>query len=135
MIKYFPLKRCLFLSGFLLLLLLQSCELPDPEEIRKNQYLPEKGFLPNTNLGKAKFEIHCIRCHGKNAQGSNNGPSLINKIYAPDHHADQAFRWAVKDGVKQHHWHFGDMPSIPEASPEDTAHIVLYVRQLQLQQQ
>ena len=72
-----------------------------------------------------------MRCHGKAAQGSDQGPPLVNDIYKPNHHADQAFRWAVKDGVTQHHWHFGNMPPIPNATPDDVAHIIVYIRQKQ----
>ena len=111
--------------------LLQSCELPNPEQVRTNQYLPVKDVTPDISIGKVKFEAYCIRCHGKDAQGSSHGPPLVDEIYNPDHHADQAFRWAVKDGVTQHHWHFGNMPPITKATPEDVAHIIAYVRQLQ----
>ena len=124
----------LFFAKFVLLLfviLQQSCEMPDPEQIRKNQYLPEKGFTSNISLGKIKFETYCMRCHGKTAQGSDHGPPLVDEIYKSDHHADQAFRWAVKDGVTQHHWRFGNMPPIREATPKDVAHIIAYVRRLQ----
>ena len=113
--------------------LLQSCELPNPEQIRKNQYLPEKDLIPDISLGKSKFEVYCLRCHGRAAQGSNKGPPLVDEIYLPDHHSDQAFRWAVRDGVSQHHWRFGNMPPIKDVTPEDVAHIIVYVRQLQRQ--
>jgi hypothetical protein len=40
---------------------------------------------------------------------------------------------AVRDGVKQHHWHFGNMPPQPEVTPEQTGHVIAYVRGLQRQ--
>jgi len=120
--------RLLFLILFILLL---SCELPNPEQIRENQFLPEKGFIANSQLGEIKYSELCIQCHGLSAQGTTQGPPLVHKIYLPDHHADQAFRWAVRDGVKQHHWHFSDMPKIENATAEDVAHIIAYVREEQ----
>ncbi len=59
------------------------------------------------------------------------GPPLIHDIYRPGHHADLSFHWAVKDGTKQHHWHFGDMPPIADVSPEQVGHIIAYVRREQ----
>ena len=115
----------------MIVLLLESCDLPSPEQIRKNQYLPEKAVIPDSRLGKIKYAELCVQCHGKSAKGTHQGPPLIHKIYAPNHHADQAFRWAVRDGVKQHHWRFGDMPQIKNATPEDVAHIIKYIRQNQ----
>jgi len=117
-----------------LLFLLSACELPDPAQIRKNQFMPPKSFVPNVKHGLERFNALCQSCHGIAAQGSRSGPPLVDTVYLPDHHADQAFRWAVRDGVKQHHWHFGDMPKIKNATPEDVGHIIAYVRQLQQKQ-
>jgi hypothetical protein len=38
---------------------------------------------------------------------------------------------AAGDGVKQHHWQFGDMPPQPNISPEEMGHIIAWVRQEQ----
>jgi hypothetical protein len=39
----------------------------------------------------------------------------------------------VANGVKAHHWEFGNMPKIEGVTPEDVDQIVKYVRWLQTQ--
>ena len=58
---------------------------------------------------------------------------LLHGYYRPDHHANYAFYMAVKNGVVQHHWEFGNMPAMPQVSPEQAADIIAYVRALQRQ--
>ncbi|MGR3582900.1 MAG: c-type cytochrome, partial [Pseudooceanicola nanhaiensis] len=38
---------------------------------------------------------------------------------------------AVQNGVRAHHWKFGDMPPQTGLTPSDVANIVAYVRELQ----
>ena len=83
--------------------------------------------------GEAKFNNFCLRCHGAQGRGTNNGPPLVHKIYEPSHHADMAFQRAAAQGVRAHHWKFGNMPKIEEATPEDVTQIIGYVRWLQRQ--
>jgi hypothetical protein len=52
-------------------------------------------------------------------------------IYAPNHHRDMSFHLAVQQGVRAHHWRFGNMPSVPEVTPDDVTQIIAYVRWLQ----
>jgi mono/diheme cytochrome c family protein len=82
--------------------------------------------------GKVAFDANCAQCHGPNASGSDNGPPLIHRVYHPGHHSDAAFARAVKSGVPQHHWRFGDMPPQPTVSDEQVAAIVRFVREVQL---
>lgn len=42
--------------------------------------------------------------------------------------ADIAFQLAVKNGVRAHHWQFGDMAPVPQVTPDDVAHITAHVR-------
>jgi hypothetical protein len=42
-----------------------------------------------------------------------------------------AFQIAVKNGVRSHHWQFGDMPPIPLVTPDSVAHIIAYIRREQ----
>jgi len=83
------------------------------------------------NTGKKVFDANCATCHGQNAAGSDRGPPLIHVIYNPGHHADEAFYFAAKNGVRSHHWRFGDMPAQPQVSDADIAAIVAYVREIQ----
>jgi cytochrome c len=52
-------------------------------------------------------------------------------VYAPSHHADEAFVLAIRTGVTAHHWRFGNMPPIPAIDSASVAGIVAYVRWLQ----
>lgn len=82
--------------------------------------------------GEIAFNNNCSSCHGANAAGQDGiAPPLIHKIYEPNHHGDQAFILAAKNGVRAHHWPFGNMPPIPGASRSDLRKIISYVRTLQ----
>lgn len=81
--------------------------------------------------GKALFDKTCATCHGKNAAGGETGPPLVHRIYEPSHHADGSFYLAVRNGVRAHHWRFGDMPPQPDVSNDDVTKIIAYVRALQ----
>ena len=94
-------------------------------------HLPPEGFVADKNRGAELFRQNCSKCHGRAGSGSSNGPPLIHETYNSSHHADLAFHLAVKNGVRRHHWQFGDMPAQPHVSPEATGHIVAYVRSVQ----
>jgi len=81
--------------------------------------------------GAAVFERKCAECHGGAAKGTDKGPPLVHKVYEPGHHADVSFYLAVRQGVRAHHWPFGDMPPVEGVSDEQIADIVAYVRGLQ----
>ena len=81
--------------------------------------------------GEQLFAVNCAGCHGANAAGSDKGPTLISPIYRSGHHGDAAFQRAVREGVPQHHWFFGDMPPVPSVSEEQVTEIIEYVRALQ----
>lgn len=83
-------------------------------------------------IGKRGFEAKCAVCHGANAAGQNGvAPPLVHRIYEPNHHSDMAFVLAVKNGVRSHHWNFGNMPSIEGLTDADVKMIARYVRELQ----
>ena len=96
-------------------------------------HLPPDGFVADKFKGAELFRKNCSSCHGRDGHGSNMGPPLVHKTYNPSHHADLAFNLAVKNGVRRHHWRFGDMPPQPGVSPQAVGHIVAYVRALQRQ--
>ena len=70
-------------------------------------------------------------CHGANAAGTEAGPPLVHKIYEPSHHGDYAFEMAVANGVRAHHWRFGDMPPQPAMTKADLQNVIAYVREVQ----
>lgn len=91
----------------------------------------EAPFVPDSARGAALFEANCVACHGTRARGTDQGPPLVHRIYEPGHHSDLAFFLAMRDGVRAHHWEFGDMPPIGGLKVEDMAQIIVYIRTLQ----
>ena len=86
----------------------------------------------NAKIGKTAFEAKCAVCHGENAAGQDGvAPPLVHKIYEPGHHGDAAFLLAAKNGVRAHHWRFGNMPPVEGVTDGDVKMIVTYVRELQ----
>jgi mono/diheme cytochrome c family protein len=83
--------------------------------------------------GEAKFNANCSACHGQRAAGTDHGPPLVHKIYEPNHHGDAAFQLAAANGVRAHHWEFGNMPKVESVTPADVEQIIRYIRWLQRQ--
>ena len=89
---------------------------------------PSEGLMPNPALGKKLFAANCAACHGADLKGSDKGPPMLHKVYEPAHHGDVAFQLAVKNGVRAHHWQFGDMKPVPGLTPDEVAHITAFIR-------
>ena len=88
--------------------------------------------LSDTALaGESLFNAKCSLCHGANAAGTTQGPPLVDRVYEPGHHPDVSIRVAVRQGVRQHHWQFGNMPPVPSISEDDVEKIICYVREMQ----
>lgn len=81
--------------------------------------------------GEKLFNNNCAGCHGIGAAGTDRGPTFISKIYEPNHHGNPAFHIAVKQGVRQHHWDFGNMPKISGVAKDEVDQIIAYVRWIQ----
>ncbi len=89
-------------------------------------------FSEQEQMGQRAFEVACAECHGTNAQGRQDiAPPLVHKIYEPSHHGDAAFLLAAQNGVRAHHWRFGDMPPVQGVTRAEVLDIVAYVRALQ----
>lgn len=83
-------------------------------------------------IGQRGYQAACADCHGKNAAGRNGvAPPLVHKIYEPSHHADAAFLLAAQNGVRAHHWKFGNMPPVEGVTRADVMSITTYIRELQ----
>jgi mono/diheme cytochrome c family protein len=81
--------------------------------------------------GERIYAERCLSCHGPDATGSDKGPPLVHVIYGPAQVGDAAFLAAVRRGVKQRHWTFGDMPQQPKTTDAEVQRVVAYVRALQ----
>jgi mono/diheme cytochrome c family protein len=113
----------------LLLMMLAACEsgATNPEAGKSASSATPTEF----QAGEAKFTANCAACHGSRGVGTKQGPPLAHKIYEPNHHADVAFQRAAENGVRAHHWEFGNMPKIEGVTAADVDQIIRYVRWLQ----
>lgn len=106
-----------------------SDEITDAEPLADVKVPALSGKL---KIGEGLFNKNCSSCHGINAAGKNGiAPPLVHIIYEPGHHGDVAFLLAAKNGVRAHHWPFGNMPPVEGVSEQDVAQITAYVRALQ----
>jgi mono/diheme cytochrome c family protein len=81
--------------------------------------------------GGVLYQANCALCHGADLRGTDLGPSHLSVVYQPGHHGDGAFALASINGVRAHHWEFGDMVSMPGLSQEDLDRIIAFVRETQ----
>ena len=94
----------------------------------------EVGHLSSTaSKGQVVFNTNCASCHGIDAAGGIGGPPLIHNIYNPGHHSNASFIRAVRNGVKQHHWQFGDMPPQKHVAFGDMVFLMKFIREIQQQ--
>ena len=79
---------------------------------------------PGAQEGEKLFNRSCSSCHGTNAAGQDGiAPPLI--------HGDASFHLAAKNGVRAHHWSFGNMPPVEGVTDPELDSIVFYIRELQ----
>jgi len=81
--------------------------------------------------GEVEFNENCAACHGVKLAGTAQGPTLIHSLYRPSHHADGAIVLAAMNGVRAHHWRFGDMPAVEGITPQKLTEIIAYIRAMQ----
>ncbi len=83
-------------------------------------------------IGKTTYDANCASCHGANGAGQDGvAPPFVHRVYEPNHHGDGAFYSAAQNGVRAHHWSFGDMPPVAGITQDEVAQILTYVRALQ----
>ena len=82
-------------------------------------------------IGEPLYQGNCASCHGSDLRGTDLGPSHLSVVYEPNHHGDGAFILAARNGVRQHHWPYGDMAPVPGLDDSDLEAIIAYVRENQ----
>ena len=113
-----------FIPGIILVVPLLSAPVQASEQIEIPFHLAK---------GQLLYEKYCSSCHGIDLAGSNEGPPLLHAFYKPSHHGDKSFYRAALQGVKQHHWEFGDMQPVQGMTPKKVKSVVAYVRFYQKQ--
>jgi len=127
---HFPVALLLLLAC----LLMAGCQGDDGSGgngLEGNGTTPEAARAAMAQNGEELFNAKCSACHGLEAAGTDLGPTLIHRVYHPGHHPDASFHNAVKVGVRQHHWAFGNMAPVAGLTEPDVDNIICYVRGLQ----
>jgi mono/diheme cytochrome c family protein len=102
-------------------------------DARQAQLATRQWSAEEVAQGEALYERFCVACHGPAATGTAQGPPLVHRVYEPRHHSDFAFMLAIRQGVRAHHWRFGDMPPVTGITEEQAWLVIGYIRHLQQQ--
>jgi mono/diheme cytochrome c family protein len=86
---------------------------------------------PLPSRGATLYEASCAECHGSDLRGTDRGPSHLSIVYEPGHHPDASFRGAIEQGVRAHHWNFGDMAPVSGLDDDEIDLIIAFVRDQQ----
>ncbi|MFQ3316588.1 MAG: mono/diheme cytochrome c family protein [Candidatus Poriferisodalaceae bacterium] len=95
---------------------------------QNNQTAETSGLLAVNADGATVYQARCASCHGSDLRGSDNGPSQLSIVYEPGHHGDDSYRSAIRNGVGQHHWAFGNMPAVPDITDEQIERVIIFIR-------
>lgn len=87
--------------------------------------------IPAGANGATVYALRCASCHGDDLRGTDKGPSQLSIVYEPNHHGDDSYRAAIRNGVPQHHWGFGNMPVIEDITDEQVELVIGYIRSQQ----
>lgn len=80
------------------------------------------------STGAEVYASSCSSCHGADLRGTDKGPSQLSIVYEPNHHPDDAYRSAIKNGAGQHHWNFGDMAPVEGLNDEQIEAVITFIR-------
>mgnify|MGYP005998193611 CR=1 FL=1 len=96
-------------------------------------FLKPQEFAEQANKAEGAAMVDVILPASFTTQAGRDGlgPPLIHKIYEPGHHGDMSFQLAAMNGVRAHHWAFGNMPAVEGITPSDITNITTYVRAIQ----
>lgn len=78
--------------------------------------------------GAAVYQQYCAECHGVDLRGTDKGPSQLSIVYEPNHHGDFAYRVAIREGTREHHWWFGDMPPVEGITDLEIEKVISFIR-------
>ena len=81
--------------------------------------------------GATVYAENCASCHGADLRGTAQGPSQLSIVYEPNHHSDDSYRAAIRNGAPQHHWAFGNMPAIQGITDDEIELVIQFIRQQQ----
>ena len=96
-----------------------------------NAATPSLEIIPASADGAAVYQARCASCHGEDLRGTDMGPSQLSIVYEPNHHGDESYRSAIRNGAVEHHWGFGDMPVIDDITDDQVELVISFIREQQ----
>lgn len=81
--------------------------------------------------GAQTYTDFCGACHGRDFEGSVQGPSHLDAVYDPATTTDTDFRNAIRNGATETNYDSGDMPPIRSLDDQQIADVIAYVRSVQ----
>ena len=82
-------------------------------------------------VGEQTYRDFCGSCHGRDFEGSSNGPSHLDAVYAPEYTTDDDFRTAITQGAPEANYDFGRMPAIASLDDQEITDVIAYIRRVQ----
>lgn len=81
--------------------------------------------------GEQTYGDFCGACHGRDFEGSVQGPSQLDAVFEPATTTDADFRSAIRNGVEETNYDYGNMPPIRSLDDQRIADVIAYVRSVQ----
>ncbi|GGB92540.1 hypothetical protein GCM10011352_18240 [Marinobacterium zhoushanense] len=126
-----PVSKLLQFRSSLLVFVMLSANVALADHREGHVDVTEPTLSKMAATGQRAFNETCAKCHGDNGAGTMKGPPLVHKIYNPGHHSDQAIYNAMRNGVREHHWPYGDMPKQTSVGFMESTAIVKFIREMQ----
>jgi len=104
--------------------LLSACASDDPIAALPESPAP----LAAEADGATIYQARCASCHGEDLRGTDKGPSQLSIVYEPNHHGDDSYRSAIRNGAPQHHWRYGNMPAVEDITDDQIEQVITYIR-------
>ncbi len=107
-----------------LTVVLSACGSDDPVAAPPETLVP----LAAEADGATIYQARCASCHGEDLRGTDKGPTQLSIVYEPNHHGDESYRSAIRNGAPQHHWSFGNMPAVEDITDDQIEQVITYIR-------
>ncbi len=122
-------KAAVTLAGLTVVLTvaLAACGGDDPVAAPPESLVP----LAAEADGATIYQARCASCHGEDLRGTDKGPSQLSLVYEPNHHGDDSYRSAIRNGAPEHHWSFGNMPAVEDITDDQIELVIGYIRSQQ----
>jgi mono/diheme cytochrome c family protein len=81
--------------------------------------------------GEQTYMDFCGSCHGRDFEGSSQGPSQLDPHFAPEITGDDDYRRAITEGAPREYFDFTAMPAIGSLDDDEIDDVIAYIRSIQ----